>query len=279
MKTALNRSVSLLRGFLVSLLALASCYTSSAFAMTTYQASGSFFGDLLEATRFDEFLEEDVIIDAVVGVQPFDIASSTFTLDFTVDESIRGRVPVFSPAAFFDGAVTDITLAVNGVTVFSSVVDVATPFQSRPVSLSLAETWGFSFFPDPMDLSLPDLNAFDFDTFEDLGSLSPQGFFFNLSDSTRSIYAGQSIIDMIMLDLNDFDSTTFQLFWQNDTSQETEFGDSPPDLNYTVFARVDSLTSSATVVPVPAAAWLFGSALIGFLVVKRRGNDFRGNGQ
>lgn len=78
-----------------------------------------------------------------------------------------------------------------------------------------------------------------------------------------------SFLDMLTLELNDFDGTSLQLFWFNDFDEEPEFGEEPPEINYTVFASIDSLTN-LTAVPLPGGIWLLLSALSGVAVVTRR---------
>ena len=260
-------------------LLLGLAYQSSALAMpstipvdttlTSYTAQGHFFGTAIEAISFDDETGDETFLNAFVDSQPFDVSMSTFTLRFSVDESVDGNIPLFSPSAFFSGAVSDVSLEINGSTVFDNAADVATPGQfPGDFGGTLAASWNWSFFPDPADLLLSNLSVTDADTFEPLGSIVPQGFFFSLFDSSRTLYDGGSILDLITLDLNDFDSTSFQLFWGTDFSEEPdfEFGE-PPEINYTVFGSIDSLTTTA--VPVPAALWLFGSAIFGLFGVRR----------
>ena len=249
---------------------LVAAYQPSTYALTDYVATGSFFGDSLEVIQYDFDTAEETFVDAFLDSQPFPISSSTFTLYFSVDESVDGNVPVFSPAAFFSGAVSNVSLEVNGVNVFSSPSEVATVSQfPGDFSGTLPAGWSWSLFPDSSDLSLPNLSVFDVDTFAPLGNATPQGFFFGLTDSARQIYGGGSFLDLISLNYPDFDGTSFQLFWGSNFDDEPDFDEEPPEINYTVFGTVDSLTNLSAV-PLPGGIWLLLSAMAGFVVANRR---------
>ena len=246
-------------------------YQSSVHALTDYVATGTFIGDFLEVIQFDEDTGDEIFIDAFIDSSPFPIPTSTYTLSFTVDESVDGRVPLFSQSAFFDGAVSNVSLDINGINVFTSTTELSTPSQfPGDFGGTLSASWGWSLFPEFAPFALPDLDAFDVNTFEPLGSISAQGFSFRLFDSSRQIYTGGSFLDLITLDLSDFDVASFQLFWFNDFDEEPEFGDEPPEINYTVFGSVDSLTNLSAV-PLPGGIWLLMSGLAGFVVATRRG--------
>ncbi|MEM7465581.1 MAG: VPLPA-CTERM sorting domain-containing protein [Pseudomonadota bacterium] len=248
-------------------------YQSTAQALTDYVATGSFFGDFLEVIQFDEFSGDETIIDAFINSQPFSIPTSTFTLSFTVDDSFRGRVPLFSQASFFDGAISNVSIDINGANIFSSTTELATVSQfPGDFGGTLSANWGWSQFPEFEPFALPTLDVFDNNTFEPLGTIDAQGFSFRLFDSTRQLYNGGSFLDMLSLDLADFDATSFQLFWANDFDEEPEFGDEPPEINYTVFASIDTLTN-VSVIPLPGGIWLLLSGITGFLVATRRTRD------
>ncbi len=245
-------------------------YQSSVYALTDYVATGSFFGDLLQVIEYDEDTGDETFIDAFLNSQPFPISASTFSLSFTVDESIEGRVPVFSPSAFFDGAISNVSLDVNGINIFSSMTEVATVSQFPGDFQGLfSASWSWSLFPEFAPFSLPSLDAFDNNTFEPLGTITPQGFSFGLFDSTRQIYDGGSFLDMLTLNLVEYDATSLQLFWFNDFDEEPEFGEEQPEINYTVFATIDSLTNLSAV-PLPGGMWLLVSGITGFVVATRR---------
>ena len=244
-------------------------YLPSAHALTDYVATGTFFGDFLEVIQYDYDTDEETFIDAFLDTQPFSISSSTFTLRFTVDESIDGNVPVFSPTAFFSGAISNVSLDINSMNVFDSDSELATVGQFPGDFQGLySASWSWSLFPEIGLISLPTLSAFDNNTFESLGTIVPQGFSFGLFDSTRQIYAG-GFLDMITLSLPDFDGTSFQLFWGVNFDEEPEFGDEPPEINYAVYGSIDSLTNLSAV-PLPGGIWLLLSAMTGLLVASRR---------
>lgn len=249
-------------------------FHSSAYALTDYIATGTFFGDSLEVIEYDDNTGDQIFIDAFLDSQPFGFPA-TFSLSFTLDESVDGRVPLFSQTAFFDGAISNLSLDINGINVFSSATEVATVGQFPGDFQGLFDSrWGWSFFPDMGSIALPDISVTDNVTFEPLGTGSAQGFSFNLFDSTDQIFSGNgsSILDLISPDINDFDGTSLQLFWFNDFDEEPEFGEEPPEINYTAFASIDTLTN-LTAVPLPGGIWLLLSALSGFFVVARRNLD------
>ena len=94
--------------------------------------------------------------------------------------------------------------------------------------------------------------------------------FFALYDSTRQVYGSAFPLDLINLDLNQFDGNEFSISWLLDSSDDTGPGNEfNGDASYQVFGRIDSL-QSVSQVPVPSAAWLFTSALVGLVVIKRK---------
>lgn len=265
-----------IRTLTASALFMSVAYQSPAYALTDYLATGTFFGDSLEVFEyvFDPVTDnqEQVGVDAFIEAAPIPLPSSTFSLSFSVDETVDGRVPLFSQSSFFDGAVSKISLDINGTNIFNSATEVATVAQfPGDFGGVLSASWGFSFFPESGGFPLPDVSAIDNNTFEPLGTASAQGLSFRLFDSSRQIYSGDgvSFLDMLTLELNDFDGTSLQLFWFNDFDEEPEFGEEPPEINYTVFASIDSLTN-LTAVPLPGGIWLLLSALSGVAVVTRR---------
>ena len=263
--------------FFLSTTLIGGIYQAPAHALTDYVAAGTFFADSLEVIQYvydpNEDTYEEFPIDAFIDTQPFPIPSSTFTLGFTVDESIDGDVPVFSPSAFFRGAISNVTLDINGMSVFDNAPEVATVAQFPGDFQGIfPASWGWSLFPESGSLPLPDLSAFDSNTSEPLGTISAQGFSFRLFDSTRQIYASVSFIDMIPLILSDFDDTSFQLSWDGYSDEEPEFGEEPPEINYTVYGSIDSLTNISAV-PLPGGIWLLLSALSGLVVATRANRE------
>ena len=265
MKSKLYKSIlTILSGLLIS--------QPSAMAMVEYVATGTFFGDSLEIEQYDYNTDEISYIDGFLNAPPFPLPSSTFSLRFTVDDSFRGRVPLFSQSSFFDGAVSNVSLDINGSNVFSSSEEVATVGQFPGDFQGLYDaSWFYSFFPPFGSINLPSLVAFDGDTFQELGTVIPDGFSFSLYDSTREIYQNTSFLDMLALDFDDFDSTSFQLFWSQDYSEEPPFNDEDVenDIYYTVFGSIDSL-STTSAVPLPAGIWLLLSAISGIAITARR---------
>lgn len=75
---------------------LATLFQRSALAATDYVVTGNFYGDLLEVTQ-----DDGEPVDGFIYPQsPFTPATS-FTLRFSVDESVAGRSTIFNPAIYF----------------------------------------------------------------------------------------------------------------------------------------------------------------------------------
>ena len=241
-------------------------------ALTNYVASGTFIGGFLEVIEgFDENTGNPILVDAFPDSPPFGYPV-TYSLTFTVDESVDGSVSLFSETASFDDAVSNISLNINGASIFNSSAEVATVRQFRgDTQDDIPARWSWDFSPEIDSFSLPDILAIDNDTSESLGTATARSFSFKLFDSSRQIYTGNgvSFLDMITLDPDKFDGTSLQIFWSNDSGEEPEHGEEPPEINYTAFATVDNL-ANLSAVPIPGGIWLFLSALSGFFVVTRR---------
>ncbi len=174
-------------------------------------------------------------------------------------------------AARFDDAISNVSLNIDGVTVITDMESMQTlirfdrfdgfvpEFPSRR-DFNLSPTdispWSLNpvtvFYQDPEDeFSLIDI------------SLVPDFLSFGLFDSTGEVYVGfpftNDVLDPV---LSLFDSTSLRIFWflgddffDNCFDEECDV----PDVFYTAFGTVDSITGGSPI-PVPAAAWLFGSA-------------------
>lgn len=241
---------------------------TTAIAATEYIASGTFFGASLQVTEFDEETGDEIFVDAFLDQEPINFGpSSSFSLRFTVDETADGNVPLFANVALFDDAVSGVSFDINGNNVVSNATpDAAQQFPGN-ASLNLSSRWSWSLFDE--SLALPSVTVINNMNFETIADLTPQFAFFALYDSTRQVYGNSFPLDLINLDINEFDGNEFSLSWLLDSS-----GDNGPnndfngDASYTVFGRIDSF-SSVSEVPIPAAAWLFGSALIGLATTKK----------
>lgn len=242
---------------------------ASAIAATEYIVSGSFFGDSLQVTEFDEETGDEIFVDAFLNQEPINFGpSSSFNLRFTVDETVEGRVPLFANVALFDNAVSDVSFDVNGNNIVSNATpDAAQQFPGN-ANLNLSARWSWSLFDE--GLALPSITVINNMNFEPIVDLTPQFAFFALYDSTREVYGNSFPLDMINLDINQFDGNEFSLSWLLDTSGENgPNSDFNGGASYQVFGRIDSF-SSVSQVPIPAAAWLFGAALIGLATSKKK---------
>ena len=237
-------------------------------AITDYVATGSFYGASLEVTNFDEQTGEEVFVDAFLSAQPLNLsASPSFTLTFSVDESVNGTVPIFSAVALFNNALSNVSLDINGVNVLTSTE--TDRVQQFPGNNGFPSRWSWGLFAE--DLALPAVEVFDSQTGEFITNLNAEFMNFALFDSTDTVYAGGFPIDLITASLGDFTSTDFSLFWGLSSGDENgdPFGDFAGDASYRVLGNIETL-AVVSEVPVPAAAWLFLSAIGGLVASKRR---------
>lgn len=251
MKTKIN-NVTLL----VSLAAL-SFQQSAVAAMVDYTVTGQFYADSLQVT--DQY---DNPVNAFIHPQPVNISSS-FTLNFRVDEDTIGTVPIFTAVANFWDAVSNVSLNINGSNVLTSTETGL--LQQFPGDNGYYSRWSWSLFSENIGLS--DVMVFDAENFQQpLTTLNAQSINFALYDSTDTIYSSGFPDNIITASLGDFDSTEFSIWWGMNYDDPYGFNG---DASYTVYGTIDNI-STVSAVPLPAAAWLFISGIGGLVVVSRR---------
>lgn len=119
------------------------------------------------------------------------------------------------------------------------------------------------------NIALPDVSVYRDSTSEFLTDLNANFINFALFNSADSVFSGESHLNIITASLEDFTGTEFSVWWNMDFGDDDgePFGDF--DASYAMYGSIDSI-SSFSEVPLPAAAWLFMSAIGGLVVSKRK---------
>ncbi len=267
---------------------LATLYQQPALAVTTdYLVTGNFYGDWLEVTQYDDDAGYELPLDAFIyPAQPFTTATS-FTLKFSVDESVAGHTSLFNPARYFNDAVSGVSLDINGVNeLTTSLTEEVQQFPGDVVGgTPYSARWSWTLFPGHSENSseafktLAPLMVFGAEPFENppfLTNVNPTGIDFALYDPSRTAYGAEGEpngeLDLITLtptELAKFPVREFSVFWDVDHSGEEGPGGFDGSATYTAFFNIASVTT-VSAVPLPAAAWLFLSALGGLVITKRK---------
>ena len=261
---------------------LATLYQQSAVAATDYLVTGNFYGDLLEVTQYDEDAGDYLPLDAFIYPQPPFTSATSFTLRFSVDESVAGHTSLFNPARYFNDAVSGISLDIDGTNVLTtSWTETVQQFPGDTVDgTSYPARWSWSLFPghseDPAEAfkTLAPLQVFGAEPFENpplLTTVNPAGINFALYDPTQTAYGASGQLDLITLtalELGKFPNKEFSIFWGVDYSGEGGPGGFDGDATYTAFFNITSVTDVSEV-PLPATAWLLMTALGGLAMRKK----------
>lgn len=256
-------------------LALASYQPSAVADVIPFIVTGTFNFGFSEASDFDgEFVDSFADADPIGFPAPF-------TLRFDLDTSADGRVPggfvTGGIPARFDDAVSNISLDIDGVNVFTDTESSSTVTQFDRFDGAVPEfpsRWDFSLSPTDTTLwALDPVTVFTQDPDDEFAfnatEVTADFLNFALFDNSGALYDGFNFTDELILpDLALFDSTSLRIFWEvviDDECFDDEC-DILTDVFYTAFATVESVS----VVPVPAAVWLLGGALAGLGAVQRR---------
>lgn len=237
---------------------------SAVAAIVDYTVTGSFYADSLEVAEFDEGADDYIPVDAFLGGPSPISFSSPFTLSFSVDEATAGGTPIFNPVRLFDDAVSNVSLNINGINVLASTE--TETLQQFPGGNGYYSRWGWSLSDN---IALPDVSVYRDSTGDFLTDLNANFINFALFNSTDSVFSGESHLNIITASLEDFTGTEFSVWWNMDFGDDDgePFGDF--DASYAMYGSIDSI-SSFSEVPLPAAAWLFMSAIGGLVVSKRK---------
>ena len=267
---------------------LATLYQPSAGAQqsvgttTDYLVTGNFYADLLEVTQYDEESGDYLPLDAFIYPQSPFTSATTFALRFSVDESVAGHTSLFNPARYFNGAVSGVSLDIDGTNVLTtSATETVQQFPGDTVDgTSYSARWSWSLFPgvpeDPAEAfkTLDSLLVFGAEPFENpplLTNVIPLGINFALYDPTQTAYGASGHLDLITLtalELGKFPNKEFSIFWGVDYSGEGGPGGFDGDATYTAFFNITSVTD-VSAVPLPATVWLLMSALGGLVIRKQ----------
>lgn len=261
---------------------LTTLYQQSALAATDYLVTGNFYRDWLNVSS-----DVGDPIDALIYPPdvPFTPATS-FTLKFSVDESVAGHTSYFNAARYFDDAVSEISLDINDSNVLTtSMLTQVQQFPGDTVQgISYPARWSWTLFPgseepaEALNLSslevLGDQDGLGFYT--SLTNVNPVGIDFALYDPSQTAYGAggepNGELDLITLtptELGKFPYKEFSVFWNNFDSGEGGHGGFNGSAEYTAYFTIASVTT-VSAVPLPAAAWLFLSALGGLVITKRK---------
>jgi hypothetical protein len=244
-------------------LAALSFQQSAVAAIVNYTVTGSFYGDSLEVSQYDNQTGDEIPVNAFIHPQT-NIISSSFTLNFRVDEDTVGTTPIFNPVRNFWDAVSNVSLNIDGSNVLTSTETGL--LQQFPGENGYASRWSWSLFSEGINLN--DVMVFDNgNPSQPLTTLHAESINFALYDSTDTVYSSGYPFDIFTASLGDFNSTEFSVWWGMNFDEEPS-GGFDGNASYAVYGTIDSI-SSVSEVPLPAAAWLFISA-IGGLVVSRR---------
>lgn len=257
------------------LLGLAGYHPSALANIVPYIVTGTFDFGFSEASDFDgNFVDSFADVEPIVYPAPFTLL---FDLDTSADGDVIGGFVTGGIPVRFDNAVSNISLSINGVNVINDTETSATVTQFDRFDGAVPEfpsRWDFSLSPtettpwnlDPVTVFTQD----PLDEFAFIGTdLTADFLSFGLFDNTGELYDGFSFTNELLLpNLSLFDSTSLRIFWEvviEDDCFDEECG-TLTDVFYTAFATVESVS----VVPLPAAVWLFGAGVAALGAVQRR---------
>ena len=254
----------LLAGTFAGALLLAAQSPAMASNIVSYEMSG-YFGTP-GTLELEDAYSGDPVTDAELLFDPFDYMFS-FNLSFDLDPHVSGYVPIFSPSAFFDDAVSNMSLNVDGNPYWSADGTTYVAQTSPIYDQTAPEIWSWSdfgsTFTNPDELTVIDQFGFE------LTTLVPDGVGIHLADATRTLYDGQSLTDMLIFDGSEFTDMLMILSWEVPELYDP-WGDPINDYYgyYELEGTIENVRVSA--VPVPAAAWLFGSGLLALIGMGRK---------
>ena len=264
MSTKNNTQARLLAGTFAGAFLLAAQSQAIASNIVSYEMSGYF------STPGTLYLEDaysgDPVSDAALLSDPFDYMFS-FTLSFDLDPHVSGNIPAFSPSAFFYDAVSNMSMSVDGSPYWSSGDTTYVAQTEVLYDPTEPDHWSWSnfggTFTDPDELTVIDQFG------SQLATMVPAGVGISLSDATRTLYDGQSLTDMLVFDGSEFTDMRMTLGWEVPELYDT-WGDPINDYYgyYELTGTIESVY--VTAVPVPAAAWLFGSGLLALIGMGRK---------
>ena len=264
MSTKNNAQARLLAGTFTGALLLAAQSPAMASNIVSYEMSGYFItpGTL----ELEDAYSGDPVTDAALLSDPFDYMLS-FSLSFDIDPHVSGDIPVFSPSAFFYDAVSNMSMSVDGNPYWSSGDTTYVAQTEVLYDPTEPDHWSWydfgGTFTNPDELTVIDQFGIE------LATMVPAGVGISLSDATRTLYDGQSLTDMLIFDGSEFTDMRLILDWEIPELYDP-YGD--PINDYYGFYELEGTIDSVrvTAVPVPAAAWLFGSGLLALIGMGRK---------
>lgn len=204
----------------------------------------------------------DTVPDTEILSDPF-FPGAFFSLSFDVDLGVSGSIPAFSSSAFFDSAVTNMSLSIEGSPYWSG--SAATVRQTDPIFPPYPDVWAWDssiysggVFNPPVD----ELIAIDSNTSGYLATLTPESVGIALRDSSRTLYDTSSVLDLISFDGSEFDAMDLSISWVAEAYDQDGNMISDYEAYYELTGTIENVYLTA--VPVPAAIWLFGSGLLAF---------------
>ena len=238
--------------------------------IVSYEMSGYFItpGTL----ELEDYYSGEIITDAELLDDPFNYMF-TFNLSFDLEPHVSGYVPIFSPSAIFDDAVSNMSMSVDGNPYWSSNGPSYVAQTTMLYDPAEPDHWSWSnsngTFTTPDELTVIDQFGFE------LATMTPDSVGISLDDATRTLYDGQSLSDLLIFDGSEFTDMQLFLNWEIPELYDT-YGD-PINEYYGFYELIGTITDvQVSTVPVPAAVWLFGSGMLalgGVVGRKRRKVD------
>jgi len=232
--------------------------------IVNYEMSGYF--NTPGTLELEDYYSGEIVTDAELLDDPFNYMFS-FSLSFDLDPHVSGYVPIFSPSAIFDDAVSNMSMSVDGNPYWSSNSPSYVAQTSPIYDPTASDHWSWSnssgTFTTPDELTVIDQFGFE------LATMTPGSVGIDLDDATGTLYDGQSLSDLLIFDGSEFTNMQLILNWKIPELYDT-YGD--PINNYYGFYELMGTieTVQVSAVPVPAAVWLFGSGMLALSVVGRK---------
>ena len=223
--------------------------------MWDYEMKGHFRGGILSNTTGNNLFEETqdaVYIDPVPG-------DAAFILTFRLDDTVVASDHFTSTSSTFSDAISDLSLSLDGEEVWFRHQEAL--FEYGPSTNITSSQWSiFSSYGAVLDSSMRKIQVKDTDTDSVVDEPELSRLLLFLVDSDGSTFTSVPPEMVAVNDLNQFGYKALELRW----------GGGPEDNSYNYLLDGDITELSVTAVPLPAAFWLFGSAVLGFAGFSRR---------